>query len=56
MQMEPGGFISLAERLIATGLRRDVAADLGELKELLERRTAQAGAVRGELYSVGCED
>lgn len=42
IQMQPGGFIGLAEPLITVGLRREMEANLGELKELLERGVARA--------------
>ncbi|MCZ7570174.1 MAG: SRPBCC family protein [Ardenticatenaceae bacterium] len=37
IEMQPKGFAGLAEPLIAASLRRELAANLGELKELLER-------------------
>ena len=36
IEMQPRGFAGLAEPLIASGLRRDVEANLVELKDLLE--------------------
>lgn len=40
LQFNPAGFSRLAEPFIATSMRRDMAANLGELKRLLE---GQAG-------------
>jgi len=40
VEMRPRGFSRLAEPLVATSLRRQMAANLPVLKELLERRVA----------------
>ncbi|HEY6411097.1 MAG TPA: SRPBCC family protein [Ktedonobacteraceae bacterium] len=42
LEMQPGGVFALAEPLIARSLRRDVEADFGNLKDLLESRVAAA--------------
>ena len=41
VEMEPRGFMSLAEPLIAASLRREMEAGFGELKDLLENRAAK---------------
>jgi uncharacterized protein YndB with AHSA1/START domain len=41
VEMQPRGFISLAEPLIAANLRREMEAGFGELKDLLENRVAK---------------
>lgn len=38
IEMQPKGFAGLAEPLIASSLKRDVLANLGKLKDLLESR------------------
>ncbi|HEY6408713.1 MAG TPA: SRPBCC family protein [Ktedonobacteraceae bacterium] len=42
LEMQPGGFFALAEPLIARMLRRDVVADIGNLKDLLESQVGAA--------------
>jgi uncharacterized protein YndB with AHSA1/START domain len=39
-EMQAGGFFALAEPLVARSIRRGVEGDLGNLKDLLESRTA----------------
>jgi uncharacterized membrane protein len=39
IEMRPKGFVSLAEPLISASLQRDVEANLGVLKNMLENRT-----------------
>jgi uncharacterized membrane protein len=38
IELQPAGFMSLAEPLIASGLRREMDANFGDLKDLLESR------------------
>jgi uncharacterized membrane protein len=38
MEMQPGGFSRLAEPLIAASVRREMSAEFGYLKDLLESR------------------
>ena len=42
MEMQPKGFAGLAEPLIASSLKREFVANLGELKDLLESGVAAA--------------
>jgi carbon monoxide dehydrogenase subunit G len=39
-EMQPGGFFALAGPLFARSLRRNIEAALGDVKDLLENRTA----------------
>jgi hypothetical protein len=41
VEMRPGRFVNLAERHISANLRRDLEANLGELKDLLEHRATE---------------
>lgn len=42
IEMRPGGFSSLAEPLIAASVRREMEAEFGYLKDLLENGAVQA--------------
>ena len=41
-EMQPGGVFALAEPLFARSLKRSAEADLGNLKDMLESRVAEA--------------
>ncbi len=51
IEMQPKGFSSLAEPLIAASLRREIQANLGVLKKLLEQR--EHAATSADLAEAG---
>lgn len=42
IELQPGGFMSLAEPMIAASLRREMESNFGDLKDLLESRVTAA--------------